>query len=170
MSYQSPSIIGEVATIGRGLVTGAVDYRGRSTRTEFWVGLLLVQWLGALFVDSSALLGIEALANAVITIATIVLLIPLFARRAHDTGMSAWWLLVAFGAIPLSLIIGHFDIAMPGAHFGNTSMFIDISNLGYIGTLFVLASLLWLGFGPGQDGDNRFGPNPRSAGQFRASA
>ncbi len=69
--------------------TGFFDFMGRSTRSEFWFGLLfvvIVNWLFGHFVG-----GIVA------TIVNAILFIPMMAltvRRFRDAGISVWWYLI----------------------------------------------------------------------------
>jgi uncharacterized membrane protein YhaH (DUF805 family) len=70
------------------------DFKGRSTRTEYWGWhLLLITILAAeVFLDPSA-----AVPSQAGWVALAVLQIPTIAvgwRRMHDIGMSGWWHLV----------------------------------------------------------------------------
>lgn len=66
-------------SVTRGL-TGYFDFKGRASRRDFWI------WIGFLFVINN-FVGVFSWIFVVPTIAY-------GARRMHDVGKSAWWLLV----------------------------------------------------------------------------
>ena len=66
--------------------TGYFDFMGRSTRSEFWFGLLFVFVTNWFFTF--------AIRGTVATIVSAILFIPLMAltiRRFRDAGISVWW-------------------------------------------------------------------------------
>ncbi|MBO4480222.1 MAG: DUF805 domain-containing protein [Alphaproteobacteria bacterium] len=65
------------------------DFMGRSTRSEFWFGLLFVLIMHALFYRFGGALAAN-IADAVMFIP----LIALFVRRFRDAGLSVWWYLI----------------------------------------------------------------------------
>lgn len=84
-----------------------VDFKGRATRTQFWMFQLflalcwLVLWALAAFV-----LG-DSMGTALLLVAWLAVLLPCLAiavRRLHDIGRSGWWILLAF--IPVVNAIG----------------------------------------------------------------
>ena len=70
-------------------LTKYADFNGHATRSEFWWFMLFIGLVaGALTYMSEALSSVFLIA----------MLLPLFAagaRRLHDIGKSAWWLLFA---------------------------------------------------------------------------
>ena len=71
-----------------------LDFKGRSSRSEFWYFFLFIF---IYFFVAGFLLGIVAVSDEVIGLATLVLLIPIFipsiavaARRLHDINQSGW--------------------------------------------------------------------------------
>jgi uncharacterized membrane protein YhaH (DUF805 family) len=75
-------------------------FNGRARRSEYWWFYLFVSLLYLAAVAVEAVLGIATPILQLIVIAAI--LIPMLAvsvRRLHDTGRSAWWLLISF--VPL---------------------------------------------------------------------
>jgi uncharacterized membrane protein YhaH (DUF805 family) len=109
--------------------------RGRLDRKTFWLKLFLpvfVATLGANRLDlwlfdatgdapSNASIGEEFAAGPLIFIASAVLIVPLIsstATRLHDTGRSAWWLLVA--SIPVvGVVTLIYFCSQPGQPFPN---------------------------------------------------
>ena len=99
----SASVVSEPMTFSKSLSTCLskfVDFSGRANRPEYWwfyLFTLLLSW-GSMIVDSSQILSM---------LVNLVLFLPNLAasaRRLHDNGRSAWWLLIAFtiiGLIPL---------------------------------------------------------------------
>ena len=81
------------------------DFTGRATRSEYWYFVLFYLLLSAGLMIVDALLGwfnSELGVGVLSGIYTLALMIPSLSvtvRRLHDTGRSAWWLLL--GLIPL---------------------------------------------------------------------
>ena len=81
------------------------DFTGRATRSEYWYFVLFYLLLSAGLMIVDALLGwfnSELGIGVLSGIYTLALMIPSLSvtvRRLHDTGRSAWWLLL--GLIPL---------------------------------------------------------------------
>lgn len=82
--------------------TKYAQFKGRSTRKEFWLFCLLVViatvFLTAIDIaigmfDPSSGLG---LLSGIFTLAIIVPSLAVSARRLHDTNRSAWWLILSF--------------------------------------------------------------------------
>ena len=74
------------------------NFEGRNTRTQYWMFVLfnMIFYIGCMIVDR--VLGTQFIG----VIYSLLLLLPglaAAARRLHDTGKSAWWLLI--GLIPL---------------------------------------------------------------------
>ena len=107
-------------------------FRGRATRTEWWlvhlaemVAVMLLVWLckiNLLVTPGNSALLINA---AFLGLLWVKLAVDV--RRLHDMDRSGWW-------VALALIL---------------------NGLGQ------LAAIVWLGFFNGTPGENRFGPNPR---------
>ena len=85
------------------------NFHGRARRSEFWwwyLASLLIS-IAAGFLDG--LLGGSFIIVAVVSLGLIVPSIAMFFRRLHDTGRSAWWMLIGF--VPLiGLILLYFYI------------------------------------------------------------
>lgn len=85
----------------------ALDFRGRSTRPEYWWWQLMTA-VGALFVgeEPSALVSLVILALFVPSLAVAV-------RRLHDTGRSGWTLLLAVVPV-IGVIVLLIRMVQPG--------------------------------------------------------
>lgn len=73
---------------------------GRARRSEYWwFALFLLIGNGVLSLVDTILFGDANVLSAIFSLATLVPSICAGGRRLHDTGRSAWWLLL--GLIPL---------------------------------------------------------------------
>jgi uncharacterized membrane protein YhaH (DUF805 family) len=74
------------------------DFSGRATRTEYW-------WFFLAILLGSAIASLISLrVYALFSLATLLPIIAVGARRLHDTNRSGWWQLLAlvpFGVIPV---------------------------------------------------------------------
>jgi len=91
------------------------SYEGRIGRARFWLGVLLVILMSFVFALGAGLLGIPldtgtgpapeeiSAAGALYLIVAFVVVayaqLAVYAKRFHDRGKSAWWVLIAF--VPL---------------------------------------------------------------------
>jgi len=87
---------------------------GRLTRTGFWLRHITLLPL-ALWLDIAAAQFLGAPADLPFAVLTLVLLVSTWARRLHDRGRSAWWLLAVF--IP---VIGALGLAIECALRGSS--------------------------------------------------
>lgn len=81
-----------------------VDFKGRATRQEYWMYVLVYIVLVGILLQALvvAVFGNHA-ANNVGMLTDIAFLLPslgIAVRRLHDTGKSAWWLLI--GLVPIA--------------------------------------------------------------------
>lgn len=80
------------------------QFGGRSPRCEFWPFALLhtgiAYFLVAIAVMGSPLVGVLAFIYA---IAMVIPSLAVLARRLHDTGRSAWWILIGF--VPVASLV-----------------------------------------------------------------
>ena len=109
----------------------ALDFSGRSTRTEYWLFQLQMPIVAILGIAVAAIIQSVWL-NYILGGLLVLAFIPWFiaslaigVRRLHDHDKSGWWLLI--GLIP------------------------------YVGGVIQLVLMLL----PGDQGDNRYGHNPR---------
>jgi len=82
-----------------------INFSGRANRKEYWYAILL-QLLIVIILQVAAALAqnlnvplLQLLISVIILIFSLASLCPTFAiafRRLHDTGRSAWWMLILF--------------------------------------------------------------------------
>jgi uncharacterized membrane protein YhaH (DUF805 family) len=88
------------------------DFQGRANRAEFWWFFLAVLLSSILIAIIVSIIPALFFLHTLLAIAIIVPSISLSFRRLHDTGRSAWWLLLGFVPI-LNLLLIYFYI-LPG--------------------------------------------------------
>lgn len=136
-----------------------VNFKGRSTRAEFWWAMLFCLLCGAVAnMISSYLQGILSLAFLLPTLAVST-------RRFHDTGRSGWWVLGFYVVTYLVAGVCFYSI-LQVATTGNEQAIIQAVQGSAarisIGSLVLLALSIWWIIilckpsGP----DNQYGPNP----------
>jgi uncharacterized membrane protein YhaH (DUF805 family) len=128
------------------------SFRGRANRQRYWLtalalyGLMVVALLLAFIVPVvGGVVGVTAV------VAFLVAVLALAARRLHDRGKSAWWLLIMY--VPLVVLSGLGQVASisspeAGAGFALLSLPFSVWILVELGCL------------RGTVGPNRFGPDP----------
>jgi len=73
------------------------DFSGRATRAEYWWFFL------AVLLASAAALTVSLKAYSLFTLATLLPMIAVGARRLHDTNRSGWWQL--FALVPFGVVV-----------------------------------------------------------------
>lgn len=139
------------------------DFSGRASRSEFWWFFLcatIAQWVVGIFLPG------------ILFLLLISPFLAVSARRLHDTGRSAWWLLsyLASGAALVVLAVSAFILAFAGEDLFSEIEFEDaefatLAVLLLFGLLAGLAASLLplvLCALPGTVGPNRFGDDPLS--------
>lgn len=150
-------------------ISGIVDFKGRSRRTEilyYWLAMVTLSLLLWPFEDwlLEQLAGARSWQAQQILIEAVALLpalpmFALFARRLHDQDRSAWWVLVLPPLLAMSIYRTlSFILAAPqtGA--------ISLPDLpGWVSLTGLPLVLAWLTLMllSGSKGPNRFGPDPR---------
>lgn len=133
------------------------DLAGRSRRLEFWTFTLLatVLILIAHYADATrgnAVWGGMGLIELVATALLIVPSITVSVRRLHDSGKSGWWTLLLYGPYAATLLIG--DVGQ-----GLRLVVAAVLLIGALGWFALMVQ-------PGTAGVNRFGIDPKTAGQI----
>ena len=137
---------------------------GRMGQKDFWIAALI---LFCAWVVSHVLHLLAFFAYLLITYCWICIL----SKRLHDAGRSGWLNLIPFvvgcGAVVISLILGGVAAIMAMATGGShVDWAVLWSSLGIAAALFGIAGLvnliflLWVGLGPSDAGENRYGPPP----------
>jgi len=90
------------------------NFVGRANRKEYWYAILL-QFLFLIIIQVAATLAehlnvpiLQLLVSVISLIFVLASLIPTLAiafRRLHDTGRSAWWLLISFVPIVGAIVL-----------------------------------------------------------------
>ena len=165
-----------------------VDFRGRSTRAEFWWWMLFVLFVRIVSEIVYSLFTAIPFADTVpfsliFTLLTLIPSVAVTARRLHDIGKSGWWQMawvgVVFGVFIVGLIVTislafafvDSDTLPPGEHL-IMSLYSLVGPAGLpamialvITSVAVLAvwvwPIAWLAR-QGQPGPNRFGTDPRA--------
>ncbi len=133
-------------------------FSGRAQRSEFW-------WFFLFSIVSS---GIANIVPVIGQIYPLVLLIPSLAvssRRLHDTGRSAWWLLLYLASIlAMGVALAAFAVAyVIEADRGNDEAALGAVLVAIVSLFIALGcSIVPLIFYalPGTVGPNRYGPDP----------
>ena len=101
----------------RSVLSNYVNFSGRASRPEFWWWILAVFLVSAVTQLLDAIViapmlgftpGEENAGQPLSVIVSLLLLVPavaVAARRLHDMGKSAWWLLIGFVPIVGALIL-----------------------------------------------------------------
>ncbi|MYB15504.1 MAG: DUF805 domain-containing protein [Chloroflexi bacterium] len=139
------------------------DFSGRASRSEFWWFFLcatIAQWVVGIFLPGILFLLLVSPFLAV------------SARRLHDTGRSAWWLLsyLVSGVAIIVLAVAGFVLAFAGEDIFSEfdfedAEFVTLAVILLFGLLAGLAASLLplvLCALPGTVGPNRFGDDPLS--------
>ena len=98
-----------------------VTFTGRSSRSAYWwfylFGLIVV--LAALIIDY--LIGTYPIIYVVATLALLLPNLAVLVRRLHDSGHSAWWLLIALVPLVGAIVLLVFTIqgSAPPNQWGN---------------------------------------------------
>jgi uncharacterized membrane protein YhaH (DUF805 family) len=121
------------------------SFFGRINRAKYWLGFALVYaFWGAVMGTWYAALPHDDVSNGVVGAAMLagcVSFFSLIAKRLHDAGQTAWWIVVGIAVLGFS--------ATP-----KDDTFRSITSL-----LLVIAVIV-LGSAKGQEGRNKFGPDP----------
>ena len=83
------------------------DFNGRATRAEYWWFFL------AVVIGSAAASTVEPALCALFSIATLLPMIAVGARRLHDTNRSGWWQLL--GLVPFGAVVVVILLALPSS-------------------------------------------------------
>lgn len=105
-------------------VAGNFSFRGRARRREYWMFILFVVLIEIVLGIVDRALGTHStevgigLLGAVFALSIVIQSIAVAVRRLHDTGRSAWWLLVNLLPI-LGSIVWLILMLLEGEHGDN---------------------------------------------------
>jgi len=96
----------------KAVVTNYVGFTGRATRSEFWYFVLAYFIIYLVLAILEGLVGLTGIVTGIFGLAMLLPTLAVEFRRLHDTGRTAWWLLIAL--IPLvGLIVLIYFFAQP---------------------------------------------------------
>lgn len=165
-----------------------VDFRGRTSRHDFW-SFVLVQSVITFVALILTVLAHEAVSIllALYLFATLMPALGGIVRRLHDTGRGFWWLPLGVGLGPIAFVLGAFGFQFLSIGVIGLLIAVFVSLIGedgqglaeesgeffVIGVAFfglglllgiiagVLAIILLVFLAtPGDKGENRYGPQP----------
>lgn len=99
------------------------DFKGLATRKEYWLFFFFIVLFNIVFsiIDAATgMIDIESGVGVFSTIFTLLIFIPslaIAARRLHDVGFSAWWLL--FLIVPFGFLVLFILMVLPSKREGN---------------------------------------------------
>tara|TARA_B100000029_G_scaffold188698_2_gene186359 strand:- start:1339 stop:1908 length:570 start_codon:yes stop_codon:yes gene_type:complete len=138
------------------------DFRGRSTRAEFWwwqlFGILVSIFLA--IVDAISF-GAESSGplQSLFGLATLIPGLALYVRRLHDIGKTGWWALWFFLIYIFAVVLITVGIVFLFTEF---NLHVLIGTLILVSGMIVFLSALVVGIiwavRKGDEGENRFGP------------
>lgn len=136
-------------------------FSGRARRAEYWWFALFTTGLGVVAGIIDIILGFDVEKNgpvgAAVSLGMLVPSLAVSARRMHDLGRSALWLVLpVLGLFAAALIFG-FALSSGGVGSSGGPMFGVAFVIAIFGYLLLL--LVWF-CRRGTDGPNRFGPDP----------
>ena len=135
------------------------DFKGRSTRSEYWWWLLFVVLAGIALTIVDMGIGTfnyesgDGLLSGLFKLATLIPGLALGARRLHDINKSAWWLLMWLSFL---LIIPMIVLLVMGMWLS----FLLIIPMIIPMIIPVIVLLVWAAR-QGDNETNRYGPDPR---------
>lgn len=147
------------------------DFSGRAPRSQYWWWVLFVLIGHVVLALADRALNLPMVADTwgLLTIAwVLVLLLPgmaVFVRRLHDTGRSAWWLLILYAAPLIAFVFGVMgaSVALVGAVDSNEGVTVGGAILAGVALLIALAievvAIVFLA-SRGTTGPNKYGPDP----------
>lgn len=156
------------------------DFNGRARRSEYWLFFLfqVIAYIGIIVVTAALAasgsiltgVGIGLLMFVVVALGCFLPNLAVTVRRLHDSGRSAWWLLLYLPGLfaNLSNPAGMKQLSQMGAAgsgadaYANlmASQMTPLAIIAGLCNLVMFAYMVW----PGAKGPNRFGDDPRGGG------
>ena len=134
------------------------DFSGRSTRTEF-AAFYCTTMLATLAVVLATMTAGEQTGWIATSALGLLLLCPwaaLFVRRVHDAGLSGWWVALCVPVVIQNIIADYYWLT---GDF-EAMLAVRYSTQHFLAAIPLLAVFFFLLL-PGEEGANRYGPNPR---------
>lgn len=141
-----------------------LSFEGRTRRSHFWIGWLILLGVGVVA-------GWIPILGGLISLALIWPNLAITVKRLHDMGKSGWLAAIPYVAAIVGFIFVFITVGAsvfanaaaleqedPAAIFALIGPMFGI--LALVG-LVCLGFLLWIGITDSQPGDNQYGPNPK---------
>lgn len=138
------------------------DFRGRSTRPQYWFFILfqMIALVVATIVDALIRPGL-GLFYILVSLAHFIPSLSVLVRRPHDTDRSGWWILAPLAPFVLAALL---ILVFPPSASGGFSPVHWLVGLASLGGLGLTIALLVFCCQRGTIGPNRFGADPLSGG------
>lgn len=142
------------------------NFRGRSTRAEFWWVVLFM-----LIVTSAFSMLKLNLLNSLVSLAVFIPTLAIAFRRFHDTGRSGWWVIALYVAswIGVAIMLGPLVLLVItmandpiGLREAMVTYFTNHPVNMFVGLILIIATGIWqliILVKPSAP-DNKYGPNP----------
>jgi uncharacterized membrane protein YhaH (DUF805 family) len=122
---------------------------GRISRRQFWLHGVVTM------IVVSIVLGWIPIINVLLMFATFWASICLSFKRFHDVGYPGWWSLI------LSVLLFLAPLLMVGSYFNNSTAMWSLGTMLYAGgVILFIVQLIFVYLRKGNDGTNRYGPDP----------
>ena len=164
-------MVGFGEAISRGL-RNYFNFSGRATRAENWWWVLFTVLAGIVLavVDTltgtMGMFGDSGLLGFLFELATVVPSFALGARRLHDINRTGWWLLLFWSFILISAIGGGILLVsfflLDNFLILTVLGFATVIGFGILGLIGIIVLIVWA-IKRGDEGPNKYGPNPRRA-------
>ena len=145
-------------------------FSGRATRAEYWWWILftVLSAIGLAVVDTitgtMGMFGDAGFLGFLFELATILPTFALSVRRLHDINRTGWWLLLVSGCFPVAAIGGVILLVsfflLDNLLILSVVGFAMVIGFGMLGVSGVIVLIVWA-IKKGDDGLNRYGPDPR---------
>lgn len=142
------------------------NFNGRARRSEYWYYTLATIIISFLTMGIDSVLGLQFGLNSLYSLAVFIPGLAVAVRRLHDIGKSGWLLLIAYlvmiAAAGVLVATGIAGFATMGADF-SAGMGIGM----IVPIIIILALTIWmliLFCTNGDEGENKYGPDPKSDG------
>jgi uncharacterized membrane protein YhaH (DUF805 family) len=151
------------------------NFKGRARRSEYWYFILCNLLITIVLAILDGILGLKignSSSGVLGTIYGLAVFIPGLAvavRRLHDIGKSGWLLLIFYIAMAIAAGIMIFSVMSVILGGGDMASIIGTLGVGFFGPLLVVLVLaIWLIVLyciEGNQGANKYGPDPKQIGE-----
>lgn len=146
------------------------DFSGRAPRAEYWWYTLAITLFGFLveYVDGwigTPVIGAFGPATLMFELGLLIPGIAVLVRRLHDINRSGWWALLAAGSyafLGVGLVTSDPEAAMQGVERLGPPTLIAL----VLAWVIMMIVLLFFTVTRGNEGPNRFGPDPYGPGHL----